>query len=71
MANSCVLFFTDNAAVVDITNKQTPKHEQVMILIRYLYWLSCLKYGEEGGGGGGGGDISYYFEVATSRPRLK
>ena len=43
MANSCVLFFTDNAALVDIINKQTSKHKQVMILIRDLV-LSCLKY---------------------------
>ena len=43
MANSCVLFFTDNAALVDIINKQTSKHKQAMILIRDLV-LSCLKY---------------------------
>ena len=43
LANSCVLFFTDNAALVDIINKQTSKHKQVMILIRDLV-LSCLKY---------------------------
>ena len=39
MANSCVLFFTDNVALVDIINKQTSKRKQVMILV-----LSCLKY---------------------------
>ena len=43
MANSCVLFFTDNAALVDIINKQTSKHKQVMILTRDLV-LSCSKY---------------------------
>ena len=44
MANSCVLFFIDNAALVDIiSKKKTPKHKQVIILIRDLV-LSCLKY---------------------------
>ena len=40
MANSCVLFVTDNAALVDIINKQTSKHKQVMILIRDLLLIT-------------------------------
>ena len=43
MANRCVLFFTDNAALVDIINKQTSKHKSVMVLLRDLV-LSCLRY---------------------------
>ena len=43
MANRCVLFFTDNAALVDIINKQTSKHKLVMVLLRDLV-LSCLRY---------------------------
>ena len=43
MTNCCVLFFTDNAALVDIINKQTSKHKLVMILLRDLV-LSCLRY---------------------------
>ena len=43
MANRCVLFFTDNAALVDILNKQTSKHKSVMVLLRDLV-LSCLRY---------------------------
>ena len=37
--------FTDNAALVDVINKQTSKRKQVMIFIRDLV-LSCLKYRE-------------------------
>ena len=36
MTNRCVLFFTDNAALVDIINKQTSKHKLVMILLHDL-----------------------------------
>ena len=43
MTNRCVLFFTDNAALVDIINKQTSKHKLVMVLLRDLV-LSCLRY---------------------------
>ena len=43
MANRCVLFFTDNAALVDIINKQTSKYKSVMVLVRDLV-LSCLRH---------------------------
>ena len=43
MANRCIVFHTDNAALVDIINKQTSRHKAVMILIRDLV-LSCLRY---------------------------
>lgn len=43
MANRCVMFFTDNAALVDIINKQTSRHKSVMILVRDLV-LSCLSH---------------------------
>ena len=53
MANGCVLFFTDNAALVDIINKRTSKtltgHDSY-----YLTLYSATT--------GGGGDISYFFE---------
>ena len=32
MADKCVVFFADNAAVVDIINKQTSKHQGIMVL---------------------------------------
>ena len=43
MANRCVAFHTDNAAIVDIINRQTSKHRLVMILVRDLV-LTSLKY---------------------------
>ena len=43
MANRCVAFYTDNAAIVDIINRQTSKHQLVMILVRDLV-LTSLKY---------------------------
>ena len=43
MADKRVIFFSDNAAVVDIINKQTSKHQSIMVLIRDLV-LSCLRY---------------------------
>ena len=43
MANRCVAFYTDNAAIVDIINRQTSKHQLVMILVRYLV-LTSIKY---------------------------
>ena len=36
MADKRVIFFSDNAAVVDIINKQTSKHQSIMVLIRDL-----------------------------------
>ena len=42
MENQCVSFFTDNAALVDILNKQTSKHPLVMILVRDL--VIALQY---------------------------
>ena len=36
MTDKCVMFFTDNTAVVDIINKQTSKHQSIMVLIRDL-----------------------------------
>ena len=43
MADKCIIFFTDNAAVVDIINQQTSKHQGIMVLIRDLV-LSCLRH---------------------------
>lgn len=43
MADKCVTFFSDNAAVVDIINKQTSKDKAIMVLLRDFV-LSCLKY---------------------------
>ena len=43
MSNRCVVFATDNAALVDIINQQTSKHKLVMILIRDLV-LKALKH---------------------------
>lgn len=43
MADKCIIFFTDNAAVVDIINKQTSKHQSIMVLIRDLV-SSCLRH---------------------------
>ena len=42
MADKCVIFFSDNAAVVDIINKQTSKDSAIMVLLRDLV-LSCLR----------------------------
>ena len=42
MADKCVTFVTDNAALVDIINKQTSKHKIVMILTRDMV-LTTLK----------------------------
>ena len=43
MTNRYVLFFRDNAVLVDIINKQTSKHKLVMVLLRGLV-LNCLHY---------------------------
>ena len=40
MSNQCVSLFTDNAALVDIINKQTSKHPMIMILVRDLVLTS-------------------------------
>lgn len=43
MGNQCISFFTDNAALVDIINKQTSKHNLIMILVRDLV-LTSLRH---------------------------
>ena len=43
LADKCVTFVTDNAALVDIINKQTSKHKIVMILIRDVVFTT-LKF---------------------------
>ena len=43
MANKRIIFFTDNAAVVDIFNKQTSRHKDIMVLLRDLV-LSCVRH---------------------------
>lgn len=43
MSNRCIVFVTDNAALVSIINQQTSKHKLVMILIRGLV-LTSLHY---------------------------
>ena len=36
MNDKCVMFFTDYAAVVDIINKQTSKHQSIIVFISDL-----------------------------------
>ena len=43
MANRCIVFVTDNAALVIIINQHTSKHKLVLILIRDLV-LTALNY---------------------------
>lgn len=43
MKDRCVSLFTDNAALVDIINKQTSKHSLVMVLVRDLV-LTSLRH---------------------------
>ena len=43
MCNHCIVFFSDNHAVVDIINKQTSREPKVMVLVRRLV-LNSLKY---------------------------
>ena len=43
MANKRIIFFSDNAAVVDIVNKQISRHRDMMVLLRDLV-LSCLRH---------------------------
>ena len=57
MANGWVLFFTDNAALVDIINKRTPKKLTVHDSF-YVTLYSAAKYLA--------GGISYFFEPAAS-----
>ena len=40
MADRCIIFRTDNAALVDIINQQTSKHKLVMTLVRDLVLTS-------------------------------
>ena len=43
MANKCVSIFDDNAAIVEIINRQLSRHKKIMVLLRDLV-LSCLKH---------------------------
>ena len=43
MANMRIIFFSDNAALVDIVNKQTSRHKDIMVLLKDLV-LSCLRH---------------------------
>ena len=43
LSNRCVVFFTDNSAVVEIINKQTSKDKTVMCLLRKLV-ITCLTH---------------------------
>ena len=43
MRNHCIVFFSDNHAVVDIVNKQTSREPKIMVFVRRLV-LNCLKY---------------------------
>ena len=43
MTNQCVVFFTDNAALVDILNKQSSKHTIVMTFLCPLI-LCCRRH---------------------------
>lgn len=43
MRNRCIVFFSDNQAVVEIINKQTSKDRSVMVLLRHFV-LCSLKY---------------------------
>ena len=43
LANKCIIFFSDNRAVVDIINKTSSKDNSVMILVRRLV-LACLRH---------------------------
>ena len=42
MADKRVIFFSDNAAVVDIVNNQTSKHQGIMVLLREFSPLAIL-----------------------------
>ena len=43
LQNSCVLFYSDNLAVVEILNKQSTKDVSMMILV-HQFVLLCLKF---------------------------
>ena len=43
MSDKCMVFFSDNQAVVEKINKQTSKDRAVMVLLR-LFVLCTLKY---------------------------
>lgn len=42
-ADKCILFHSDNQAVVEIINKMSPKHAYVMTLLRWLVFV-CMKH---------------------------
>ena len=43
MRNKCIVFFSDNQAVVEIINKQTSKDRLIMVLLKHF--VRCtLKY---------------------------
>ena len=44
MADKRIIFFYDNAAVVDIINNQTSKHQGIMVLLLRDLVLSCLRH---------------------------
>ena len=41
--NHCILFFTDNEALVSVINKQSSKDRYAMIMVRHLM-LKCLQF---------------------------
>ena len=43
MRNQRIIFFTDNAALVDIINKTSSRDATIMVFVRRLV-LTCLKY---------------------------
>ena len=43
MPNKCIVFFSDNQAVVEIINRQTSKDRSIMVLLRHFV-LCTLKY---------------------------
>ena len=43
MENQCIIFFTDNEALVHVINKQSCKDKQLMSFVRRLV-LTCLRY---------------------------
>ena len=43
LANSCVLFHTDNMALLEVINKKTTKDKELLILVRALV-LYCLRH---------------------------
>jgi hypothetical protein len=43
LANRCILFYSDNSAVVDIINKTSSKDRDIMCLVRRLV-LTCLRH---------------------------